>query len=463
VPLARGSARTVSTSPGRLPVVRRLSPPPLGQAAIWAAVALAFADSSIVVLALPDLLRQLDTSIAGVSLVITVYNIAVVAATPLVVWLVRRTGPRAALHGGLILFAAGSAGCALAGSLELLVVLRVVQAVGGAFLLASALPTLGVRRWSVAAAVGAALGPAVGGVLTEALDWRAIFAFQAPVALAALVAGWRAARDAERPAHARMHSDLRANASLALVSGALVGALFLVVLLVIEVWGLSPASAALLVSVLPATTVAAGPFARGAELRGSGAAGAVLVAGGLAGVALLPERSVVWLALALALVGTGLGVAGERLSEAALESGAVEPAAWSVAARHLGLVAGLVLVAPMLASGIERATDRASEAGAGVVLDAQISPRAKLGLGLDIASALESAPRASVPDFHPAFDAARDRDSSQAAALTTVERRLGDTVRAALERGFRPSLWICVALALLACLPLAWPARRAPA
>ena len=55
-----------------------------------------------------------------------------------------------------------------------------------------------MRRWSVAAAVGAALGPAVGGLLTEALDWRAIFAFQAPVALAALLAGWSAARDAER-------------------------------------------------------------------------------------------------------------------------------------------------------------------------------------------------------------------------------------------------------------------------
>jgi MFS family permease len=441
-------------------IVRRITFMPLGQAAVWAAVALAFADSSIVVLALPDLLRQLDTSIAGVSVVITIYNVAVVLATPLVIVLVRRGGPRACLHGGLILFAAGSAGCALAGSLEVLVALRVVQALGGAFLLASALPTLGVRRWSVAAAVGAALGPAVGGLLTEALDWRAIFAFQAPVALAALVAGWRAARDAGPPEPAGGRVDLRANAALALISGSLVGALFLVVILVIEVWGLSPASAALLVSVLPATTLAAGPLARGAALGTSAAAGAILVAGGLAGVALLPERSVVWLGIALALVGAGLGVAGERLSEAALQSGSIEPAAWSVAARHLGLVLGLVLVAPMLATGIDRAANRASEAGAGVVLDAPIAPRAKLQLGLDIAKALESAPRASVPDFRPSFDAARGRDSSEASALTATERRLGDRVRAVLERGFRASLWVCVALALLACVPIAWPARR---
>ena len=443
--------------------MRRVGSLEIGQAAIWAAVALAFADSSIVVLALPDLLRQLDTSIGGVSLVITSYNVAVVLATPLVIWLVRRSGPRVCLHGGLILFAAGSAACALVGSLDLLIVLRIVQALGAAFLLASAVPTLGVRRWSVAAAVGAALGPAIGGLLTEALDWRAIFAFQAPVALLALLAGWRAARGAEAASSDRSRGDVRANASLALLSGALVGALFLVVLLVIEVWGLSPAGAALLVSILPATTLAAGPLARGAQLGTAAAAGAILVAGGLAGVALLPERSLVWLGAALILVGAGLGIAGPLLSEAALGAESIERAAWSVAARHLGLVVGLALVAPLLASGIDQATDRASEAGAGVVLDAPISPQAKLQLGLDIARTLEAAPRASVPDFRPSFASARERDPAQTDVLTTTEHLLGDTVRAVLERGFRSSLWICAVLALLACVPLAWPRPRSPA
>ena len=219
--------------------MRRVSGTELGQAAIWAAVALAFADSSIVVLALPDLLRYFDTSIEGVSLVITAYNVAVVVATPLVLVFVRTRDSRLGLHAGLALFAAGSAGCALAGSLEVLVALRIVQALGAApCCLASALPMLGARRWSLAAAVGAALGPAAGGLLTEAFDWRAIFAFQAPVALAALAAGWRAP-EPEAISHARGPGDLRANSALGLLSGALVGALFLVVILVIEVWGLS--------------------------------------------------------------------------------------------------------------------------------------------------------------------------------------------------------------------------------
>ena len=118
-------------------------------------------------------------------------------------------------------------------------------------------------------------------------------------------------------------------------------------------------------------------------------------------MALLPERSLVWLGVALALVGAGLGIAGPLLSECALETESIERAAWSVAARHLGSCVGLALVAPLLATGIDQATDRASEAGAGVVLDAPLSPRAKLQLGLDIARAIEAAPRASVPDFGP--------------------------------------------------------------
>ena len=443
--------------------MRRVPTLPFGQAAIWAAVALAFADSSIVVLALPDLLRQLDTSISGVSLVITIYNAAVVVATPLVVWLVRRAGARACLHAGLILFAAGSAGCALSGSLELLVALRVVQALGGAFLLASALPTLGVRRWSVAAAVGAALGPAIGGLLTEALDWRAIFAFQAPVALAALLAGWRAAVVAELAADAarprRPAGERRAGVALGRPRGRALP-------------GRDPGDRGLgAVARLrgAARLGAARDDARGRAARArraarpAAAAGAILVARG-AGRCGAPARALARLARRRArargrgtrhrrpvAVGAGArdGVDGTRglVGRRAPSRARARPGARRAGARRRH----------------RHATDRASEAGAGVVLDAPISARAKLQLGLDIASTLQAAPRASVPDFAPSFASARARDSSQAAALTATEHRLGDTVRAVLERGFRASLWICVALALLACAPLAWPQRRRPA
>ena len=72
---------------------------------------------------------------------------------------------------------------------------RALQAVGGAAALIAAFSVLdagesrsGRRLWLGAALVGTAAGPAIGGVLTELFDWRAIFVVQAPIALAAALA-----------------------------------------------------------------------------------------------------------------------------------------------------------------------------------------------------------------------------------------------------------------------------------
>ncbi|HKS96967.1 MAG TPA: MFS transporter, partial [Terriglobia bacterium] len=84
-------------------------------------------------------------------------------------------------------------------SLPALIAFRCVQGVGAAMLLAGSVALLsalagstarGVAVWTAAGTFGAALGPALGGVLTQLFDWRAIFVFQAPVALIALVAAF---------------------------------------------------------------------------------------------------------------------------------------------------------------------------------------------------------------------------------------------------------------------------------
>ena len=111
--------------------------------------------------------------------------------------------------------------------------------------------------WATAGATGAALGPAVGGLLTELVSWQSIFLVQAPLAIAA---GGAAAR--RRPARGLDRDRLRraaphrptaplANLALALVSAAIAAALFLLVLLLIEGWRLSPIGAAIVVSVMP--------------------------------------------------------------------------------------------------------------------------------------------------------------------------------------------------------------------
>ena len=99
--------------------------------------------------------------------------------------------------------------------------------------------------WAAAGATGAALGPAIGGLLTELVSWQSIFLVQVPVALAAAVpilavARHEAATGIVEPELRRTgRPHLLANLALALVSAAIAAALFLLVLLLIEGWRLS--------------------------------------------------------------------------------------------------------------------------------------------------------------------------------------------------------------------------------
>src|SRR5436309_14767549 len=167
--------------------------------AVAAAVAVAFADSSIVVLALPDLYGAFNTSIVGVSWVITSYNLVVAVCAFALVPVVRRVDVGRVSRIGLGFFCAGSIGCAASWSLPGLIAFRCLQGVGGAMLLAGSLALLaalaesssrGVLIWTTAGTLGLALRPVLGGILTQLFDWRAIFAFQAPVALVAIVAAF---------------------------------------------------------------------------------------------------------------------------------------------------------------------------------------------------------------------------------------------------------------------------------
>ena len=95
---------------------------------------------------------------------------------------------------------------------------------------------------------GAALGPVIGGVLTSAFSWRAIFVAQIPVVLLALPAAL-ALRGRVAPRQANLDTSpdrphVLANLALALLSAALTAALFLLVLLLVDGWDRSPALAA---------------------------------------------------------------------------------------------------------------------------------------------------------------------------------------------------------------------------
>jgi MFS family permease len=420
---------------------------------VAAAVAVAFADSSIVVLALPDLYGRFQTTIEGVSWVVTAYNAAVAATALLLVFLVHRFRAAHVLGGGLVLFLAASIACAAANSLAFLIAARSVQGVGAALLLSGALPVIGARTWTLAGTYGLAVGPALGGVLTQAFDWRAIFVAQAPVAAVALLGVGRSqpedvAIEGWRPS---LRRTLPANTCLGLLFGALVGALFLAVLIVISVWSYSPIGGAAIVSALPIAALAARPLDRWLAPVTAVCTGAALLAVGLVGLALLPSASVWLLVWALLLCGAGLGLSLPVLSDAALQRGAnaTRSGTLTVGARHVGLVLALAVIAPLLASKIPEAGDKALLRGTAVLLDAPIGLDKKVPVALDLRSAFGKAKEGETPDLAEPFDKhGAQHDSALASARDTL---LG-AIEATITRASRAAFFVCAGFAALALL-----------
>src|SRR5262245_16490725 len=413
-------------------------------AAICLAVGLVLADSSGAVLALPAIYRELDVALGDLHWVLTAFNLVLAVAAVPAALLVRRAAGRS-FAAGLVVFALASLGCAAAPGFGVLVGLRAVQAIGGAAVVVAALELLpglvgsqrrGVALWVAAGTVGAALGPAAGGVLTETISWRAVFAVQAPLALAALPfsLGLRGPAVGEEP---RSRVLVGPNVALALVSAGLAAALFLVVLLLIEGWGLSPIRAAAVVTMLPLAALATARVAgRVTDMRARSAAGAPLVTGGLAALGLLPGAAWGWTVVPQLLIGAGLALAFSGLSEAALVGRGPQAlhGGVTVAARHAGIVLGLLLLPPLLVADLDRQSVAAEEAGAARLLDAPIGTGTKLELASALAFRLGEAD-GSIPDLEPAFAGIEPEDDDRA-ALTGLQASLDDIVDRAVTSAF---------------------------
>ena len=144
--------------------------------------------------------------------------------------------------------------------------------------------------WVAASVFGIAVGPALGGALTQAFSWRAIFLAQAPIVLPGLLVALRAARPSECPADGR--DPDRPTGPLPFRRGRSGAALGLahrgdlpVVLLLVSGWGIEPLAAALAVSVLPVAAVVSSRLPGDPQTRAI--AGCLLVAGGVGCLALI--------------------------------------------------------------------------------------------------------------------------------------------------------------------------------
>lgn len=433
-------------------------------------VGLVLADSAIVTLALPEILQRLDGTVPEIAWVLISFNLVLALCAVPAARICERLGARGWCAAGIAVFALASAACALADSMELLILARSVQALGGAFALVGALELLvsvrgersGVGWWIAAGVVGTAAGPVLGGLLTQAISWQAIFVVQVPVAALAVPAAL-SIRPVRAVAPHRHPPALAPNLALALLSAALTAALFLLVLLLVEGWRRSPAVAAVTVSVIPLAAAAARPLVRGigATPRTEAAAGTLLIAGGLVALALPPAAHLGWTIAPQALIGLGLGMTVDRLTAAALRDRLPRAVhgGWTIAARHLGVMAGLLVLTPVFTASLQGAQGPAQEAITALVLDAPMRASDKVAIARALSDRLGDQ-HDQVPDLHPAFRSLPIAPADRAAA-DQLERALDDQVQRAATHAFRDSFLIAGGLAFLALVPLAVRRRKA--
>ena len=414
------------------------------------AAGIALADASIVTLALPHVIDELDTSIEGAAAVIGVYTGVLALAAHL-------AGRRGVASGpALALFAVASAACGAAPSVELLVVARAVQAAAaGAALVAlfAALRPTHPRWWVTAATLGLAAGPAAGGLLTQLLDWRAVFLAQVPLLAAA---AWAARDHPAVPREVRASpaaSPPAATLALGLVAAALTAVLFLLVLLLVSGLSYSPLEAAVIVSVLPLAAAAADLLRAGSAAERAGV-GAALVGAGTLALASLPGDRLLWVVLAQLAAGAGMGLALPALSGRLLPERTPREAARLLTVRHVAITLALALLAPIASAELDEAVTVTREQGAALVLDAPLPPLQKVGFaGALVADVDPVDPRGRL---RAALDAGSGRFEApeQRAAFLRLRERADDALVAGVAGAFRLVFAITGALALIAALAL---------
>jgi EmrB/QacA subfamily drug resistance transporter len=207
----------------------------------WTLGAMCFAlfmimlDNTVVNVALPSIQRSLDASLSGLEWTINAYTFVFAVLLVTGGRLGDIFGRRRAFMTGVVLFALSSATAGLAPNATSLVASRAVQGVGAALMMPATLSIItnafpphergkAIGTWAGVSALALAIGPVVGGFLTEHVSWRAIFFLNIPVAATAIVVVLAAARESRDHTVART-VDFGGVATLTLGIGALMLAL----------------------------------------------------------------------------------------------------------------------------------------------------------------------------------------------------------------------------------------------
>jgi len=155
-------------------------------------------DVTIVNVALPSIRRDLHASVSALQWAIDGYTVVIASFLMLAGSTADRLGRRRVFQAGLALFSLGSFLCSLAPTALALVLCRMIQALGGSMLNPVAMSIIvntfidpkerarAIGIWGAVVGISMAVGPVLGGVLTQTLGWRSIFWINVPIALAAI-------------------------------------------------------------------------------------------------------------------------------------------------------------------------------------------------------------------------------------------------------------------------------------
>jgi EmrB/QacA subfamily drug resistance transporter len=168
-------------------------------------------DVTIVNVALPSIGRELHATVSGLQWTVDAYTLVLASLLMLSGSTADRLGRRRTFVIGLTVFSVGSLLCSLAPSLGLLVVFRMLQAVGGSMLNPVAMSIItntftdpreraqAVGVWGAVVGISMALGPVLGGLLVSSAGWRSIFWINIPVGVVAITLALRYIPESKAP------------------------------------------------------------------------------------------------------------------------------------------------------------------------------------------------------------------------------------------------------------------------
>ena len=205
------------------------------------------------------------------------------------------------------------------------------------------------------------------------------------------------------------------------------------VVLLVNGYGWQPLPAALVATTLPVLAGLAERIGRGLPPLPAAASGGVSIALGLAVLGFLPGPRTSLIVAGLALCGAGLGLAAQPLGRLALAGEHLaREAAWTVVARHAGLVAALVVATPVLVSTLTELETEAEAVGGDLVLESRLPLADKVPALIELAESADRA-EASIPDV----EAVLAPYETGSGVVADLGGRLADVLEDLVTRAFR--------------------------